>query len=39
VVNRSNGLKLKQVRVRVCIGKKISTGKGSKPLDWTAGGD
>lgn len=35
-MNRSNELTLKQVRVRAW--KKISAGKGSKPLDWIAGG-
>lgn len=38
-VNRSNELKLKQVRIRAYTGKQISTGKGIKPLDWMAGGD
>lgn len=38
-VNRSNELKLKQVRIRTCTGKQISTGKGIKLPDCMAGGD
>lgn len=38
-MNRSNEIKLKQVRVRACIGIRISAAKGSKALDWMAGSD